>query len=481
MITKSLMEFVSVLCPSNQDAYFWADQISMNQKDVNERNHQVGLMSKIYRNAKTVYACLGEAYQNIRVIRHFSLLWEQGAEPHRSLRDYPNVIRSLLDIFARPYWSRLWILQELCLAGSVIFWIGRETFKLEFLADCWNAPALEDRRLTSIPYGSIRVSEETWDSFTEHQDAVHLIMTRHSFHKQPDLLPALYMSRHNLCSDSRDRIYGVQALIRETQRVPVDYSSSFRQLSIIVLQRITASLIRRFERHSRWYELDNAMQKCIELQLGLDDTKTECRKIVETMFWSVRVSCACSYATKSISERGSKLWLWADIHNKALTARHKLFAIDLGELVHLHVEPWRDLERPAWLGKRNVPRELWEQRQREAEEVNVELIIESVMFKHGFVWYGDIIAHPDEWLLKEGSSPVIPSGHNVEYFYQDLSTPADSAESTVAGALATLEGRDQSHGQVSSNHKGTSAPLGMRTRLLRCLRTSGARLTGLKS
>jgi hypothetical protein len=39
--------------------YFWVDAICINQRGVQEKNHQVALMGKIYKTATDVYACVG--------------------------------------------------------------------------------------------------------------------------------------------------------------------------------------------------------------------------------------------------------------------------------------------------------------------------------------------------------------------------------------------------------------------------------------
>lgn len=41
--------------------------------------------------------------------------------------DDDDAIAALVDIFNRPYWSRIWIIQELLLASVVQFWCGQLT------------------------------------------------------------------------------------------------------------------------------------------------------------------------------------------------------------------------------------------------------------------------------------------------------------------------------------------------------------------
>jgi hypothetical protein len=44
----------------NYTGEMWIDQISIDQQDVEEKNHQVSMMADIYEHAETVIAWLGE-------------------------------------------------------------------------------------------------------------------------------------------------------------------------------------------------------------------------------------------------------------------------------------------------------------------------------------------------------------------------------------------------------------------------------------
>jgi hypothetical protein len=102
----------------------------MNQLNVEERNHQVSIMSRIYLNAKTVFAYIGpeppEDILNTHAFTSNSL--------HRLLDECKiNMVLTLLDIAQREYWSRLWIVQELRCARQVIVWCGRYSIQKDDL------------------------------------------------------------------------------------------------------------------------------------------------------------------------------------------------------------------------------------------------------------------------------------------------------------------------------------------------------------
>lgn len=442
------MDFLEVLRPRDLNDYFWADQISMNQDNINERNHQVGLMSRLFKDAMMVRAYLGGKHEQ-------SFLIEQlRKDPHRILKDHQ--IGPLLDVFARPYWSRVWILQELFLATHVFLWVGEDEFYTEFLAHCWKNlrvyanQLLEEYSLDDCTR-SVGITHQTLRAISKNRGALDLVFGQPCEYNPEQLLSVLYVSRQNMCRDPRDRIYGVQALVEARRRLPVDYALSFRQLSLRALQRIASDEdqeVQAVKQQGRpldpvfngLWRLDDHMRKCMELQLDLHDHQGECENIIQMMFWSARISCASVFSVHidSLTPNRRKdyqemqmITLWADVYRRAFTIRQKALATDLEHLIHLHVQPWRSFAQPAWQMERNIALETtpsWQTRRRDASETDLKSVLDSAMSKHGFVWYGNIIAHPDEWPLKDGEPSIWPSSQYVEWFYRAPLIPDPSSK-----------------------------------------------------
>ena len=103
--------------------YFWIDSICIDQQDVLERNHQVGLMKNIYSDADFVIAWLGSqdsAYRNIRKQEITLPLMSRDAPLGPELLLYMEGLKSC------EYWRRLWIVQEVVLARDIL--VGWENF-----------------------------------------------------------------------------------------------------------------------------------------------------------------------------------------------------------------------------------------------------------------------------------------------------------------------------------------------------------------
>ncbi|KAE8416009.1 hypothetical protein BDV36DRAFT_310537 [Aspergillus pseudocaelatus] len=124
----------------------WVDSISINQKDITERNKQVTMMSDIYSTAMSVVVWLG-----VEDDRRISLALDSICDPRpwillTSLRDsgfagprLENAMKvgysskQILDaqgigkLMARSWWSRTWVIQELALAKRALIICGSVT------------------------------------------------------------------------------------------------------------------------------------------------------------------------------------------------------------------------------------------------------------------------------------------------------------------------------------------------------------------
>jgi Heterokaryon incompatibility protein (HET) len=134
--------------------YLWADAICINQDDDRERAEQVGIMRNIYTHAKSVLVWLGRCDDEKRLTSALDLI-------HRALQEYrkghkkwskgkkdgPFVVHAevltrennkargfppfdspdwaaLLWFFSLPWFSRLWVVQEISLSRSATAFIG---------------------------------------------------------------------------------------------------------------------------------------------------------------------------------------------------------------------------------------------------------------------------------------------------------------------------------------------------------------------
>jgi hypothetical protein len=108
----------------------WVDAISINQADDDEKTHEISRMKEIYGHSIGVLVHLGpekdDSNRGIDVIKQTAAEVEQGIDRGQYLlenRDNPpeadrEAYAALMKILIRPYWNRLWILQELAMSDS---------------------------------------------------------------------------------------------------------------------------------------------------------------------------------------------------------------------------------------------------------------------------------------------------------------------------------------------------------------------------
>lgn len=117
--------------PDFQDGFkLWVDAICIDQSNYEERGLQVNKMREIYGGAWTVIAWLGEEQDNsdaaIRLVQSLSdTNPEHGEQLAERLLGDPEYLGdgcwiALQDLMNRPYWYRLWIIQELVLGSSAL-------------------------------------------------------------------------------------------------------------------------------------------------------------------------------------------------------------------------------------------------------------------------------------------------------------------------------------------------------------------------
>ncbi|GMG26133.1 unnamed protein product [Aspergillus oryzae var. brunneus] len=109
----------------------WIDAICINQKDDREKSHQIQLMRTIYGEAWRVIVWLGEeADQSSEALEAIRKAAEDASVddlPKGYSRDRPDREKHLpssLALVQRPWFQRIWVLQEVALARDIIIMCG---------------------------------------------------------------------------------------------------------------------------------------------------------------------------------------------------------------------------------------------------------------------------------------------------------------------------------------------------------------------
>lgn len=129
-ITQNLAVALEHLQEQHKTLVLWVDAVCINQQDSYERSKQVQMMGRIFMSATVVIAWLGPSKDEsdvvIQQIKKFSL-----PAPHTQKPSVADLMAALpLDLLRvflnRPWFYRVWVMQEIALNNEVIFACGRE-------------------------------------------------------------------------------------------------------------------------------------------------------------------------------------------------------------------------------------------------------------------------------------------------------------------------------------------------------------------
>jgi hypothetical protein len=135
-------------------------------------------------------------------------------------------------LLGRPYWNRLWILQEILMGQAILVLCGNKSFHWE------NLENLFIPRDTRVDFGGL--DRQLWKHPLNIRDVVlSLIEEKASFKGADGRLSYMLESFAGLqCEDVRDKVYGLLSLVRSSRVIPVDYSKTSTEVFFNAIRRI---------------------------------------------------------------------------------------------------------------------------------------------------------------------------------------------------------------------------------------------------
>ena len=146
-IRKNLYAAMLQLIDSGVTGPIWIDALCINQTEIAERNNQVSQMGRIFKGAEIVSVWLGKEEGStalaIRSMDKFAINIDQLVDDYSGLHDVlkkgferPNytdaeLVASIEFMTTYRWFSRVWTVQELCLASSVEFLCGSKRIDME--------------------------------------------------------------------------------------------------------------------------------------------------------------------------------------------------------------------------------------------------------------------------------------------------------------------------------------------------------------
>ncbi|KAH8773987.1 heterokaryon incompatibility protein-domain-containing protein, partial [Hyaloscypha finlandica] len=214
----------------------WADGVCINQKDVHERNRQVRLMGDIYSIAQHTIIFLGlSSPQCDSVLQSIASGSQQPVQSEESLgtssqeiptRQFVTIVED--EILSRPWFTRVWILQELVLSQDPWLQCGRS--RVRWQTFCRSVLLSEHFSWRPDSRTVLTHMSERWIRAGRDRESHSEELNKEKPGK--DLLELVCARAGCSLSDPRDLIYAHLGLVcAETRNmVPIDYEKTVAQL-----------------------------------------------------------------------------------------------------------------------------------------------------------------------------------------------------------------------------------------------------------
>ncbi|MCJ1234855.1 hypothetical protein MMC14_002818 [Varicellaria rhodocarpa] len=238
-IQETLFHALSVLRRPDAERTLWVDAICIDQNDNDERTNQVRLMRQIYQYSTRVIVWLGEHTQDSEQGIDLILSIQKLAESDDKMSAFAQALApddlpklnlpsvdsgewgSLDNIFWRPWFTRIWIIQELAVSNDALVICGDRCLTWADLAGA--AQFLMQHSLTAITKADPR-------PLTKLENFRQAHLTRKG--NQP-LLRLLLEARDAFATDDRNKIFALMGLSeREASGFVPDYSLSIEKVFV---------------------------------------------------------------------------------------------------------------------------------------------------------------------------------------------------------------------------------------------------------
>jgi hypothetical protein len=210
----------------------WVDALCINQIDVLERHSQAQLMLQIAQSASETIVWLGESTEDSDLAMSFVSHYDDIVAKGLTRDEILALNKALISLFVRPWWSRVWMVQEVITSSSVVVICGSSSTPFEKFVDLrkFQLPQELQRDFQSViqpieqmPFGDLLW---LWDQ-----------LRLKIFQGRATLFSLMMAMRKLQSTDPRDKVYSALALCRKNDRsfIP-DYSQSYLSIYTEAMQ-----------------------------------------------------------------------------------------------------------------------------------------------------------------------------------------------------------------------------------------------------
>ncbi|KAJ4354300.1 uncharacterized protein N0V89_006034 [Didymosphaeria variabile] len=255
-IHAGLFNAIHALRYENFERLIWADAICINQRDNEEKSHQIQIMDQIYATADNVVIYLGQvtehSQQGIEALRSFIDLDVTLAQPPWLYVPPPQTEKCLADILMRPWFTRIWTVQESVLARYTTLVCGKH--QVSWRGDFQTLKSIVFRfKAAAIaphfgPDGN--PSHLNWTPFLQTLEAqMRQAARREGAMIERTQLDLAFDFRHRRSTDPRDKYFAIFSIVENdrggTLALASDYSKDVEELHrkfVTEMQRLSETI-----------------------------------------------------------------------------------------------------------------------------------------------------------------------------------------------------------------------------------------------
>jgi hypothetical protein len=239
-VTPDLCVALKHIRDPNMYISIWIDAICINHENTYERNAQVKQMAEIYKHATHVFIWTGERIPNlnqaIRLMQKSNDSLCHNPPRIRSVVElasndnYKDAWEALTVLLRRPWWSRVWIIQEAVYGRKLMVVCGNERFSWELLQ-----VLAESRRLLGKITWTLIKRGKHFNSigFLHASERLEFICTlRRACPLGIEAMKVLFSGITAAeTTDPRDKVFAILGLLKNGNRLcEVDYSKPANQV-----------------------------------------------------------------------------------------------------------------------------------------------------------------------------------------------------------------------------------------------------------
>ncbi|KAH9484582.1 Heterokaryon incompatibility protein 6, OR allele [Psilocybe cubensis] len=234
-VTPNLRSALQHLRHPNLPLVIWVDAVCINQEDNEEKEHQVNLMRKIYSQAKTTIVWLGPAADESEKAFQFIASTDnlKVDDPDLRIEDIQPPWGPLQALFARSWWSRVWVIQEVLLSKNIIAKCGQHEIPFETFSRLAFKEHLLRRRMRNDPTFEDKYKTSSRWTFIPPTIPFYRLLANWPFtrkelqaEKGMGIWEAIIATLSFSSTMPRDKVYGILGLCTSSDReaIKVDYT-----------------------------------------------------------------------------------------------------------------------------------------------------------------------------------------------------------------------------------------------------------------